>query len=92
MPRPVVQKFHATKGKYEMNELSRANPAAYICPMHASVRHSSPGKCPKCGMALVPENTSFAFLRHMTGSRKHLAIMGVLMVAAMAAAMMMFMR
>ena len=43
-------------------------------------------------MALVPENTSFALLRHMTGSRKHLAIMVVLMVAAMAAAMMMFMR
>ena len=36
-------------------------------------------------MALVPENTSFALLRHMTGSRKHLAIMVVLMVAAMGA-------
>jgi len=25
----------------------------YTCPMHPEVRQSSPGKCPKCGMALV---------------------------------------
>lgn len=39
--------------------------SAYICPMHASIRQASPGKCPKCGMALVPENARFALLRHM---------------------------
>lgn len=27
--------------------------AAYICPMHPEVKQQSPGKCPKCGMALV---------------------------------------
>jgi Cu+-exporting ATPase len=26
----------------------------YTCPMHADVKSDKPGKCPKCGMALVP--------------------------------------
>ena len=32
-------------------------PAAttYTCPMHPEVREPRPGKCPKCGMVLVPE-------------------------------------
>ncbi len=61
----------------------------YICPMHGNVRQPTPGDCPKCGMALVPEGTRFAVLRHMTGSPRHLAIMAVVMLAVMAAAMMM---
>jgi len=27
----------------------------YTCPMHPEVRQDTPGKCPKCGMFLVPE-------------------------------------
>ena len=27
--------------------------ATYVCPMHADVKASTPGDCPKCGMALV---------------------------------------
>jgi hypothetical protein len=60
-----------------------------LCPMHPDVRESIAGKCPKCGMDLVPEGTRFALLRHMVGSPSHLVIMAALMVAAMAAAMMM---
>jgi hypothetical protein len=26
----------------------------YTCPMHPDVRQSTPGKCPTCGMKLVP--------------------------------------
>ena len=26
----------------------------YTCPMHAEVRQAGPGRCPKCGMNLVP--------------------------------------
>lgn len=26
----------------------------YICPMHPEVRQDKPGRCPKCGMNLVP--------------------------------------
>ena len=62
--------------------------AAFICPMHSGVRQSAPGKCPRCGMALVPENMRFALLRHMFGSPLHLGIMGVVMAALMAVVMM----
>ncbi len=27
----------------------------HVCPMHPEVRQSGPGRCPKCGMYLVPE-------------------------------------
>ncbi len=26
----------------------------FTCPMHPEVQQSGPGKCPKCGMKLVP--------------------------------------
>lgn len=26
----------------------------YTCPMHPEIHRAQPGKCPKCGMALVP--------------------------------------
>ena len=29
--------------------------AEYICPMHPEVTQKTPGKCPKCGMALEPK-------------------------------------
>ena len=64
----------------------------YVCPMHADVRQPSPGKCPKCGMGLLPEGTRFALLRHMISNPLHLAIMAAAMLALMAAAMMMMMR
>jgi P-type Cu+ transporter len=47
--------------------------STYICPMRPSVRQSSPGKCPKCGMALVPESARFALLR--TSHPVHLVVM-----------------
>ena len=27
----------------------------YTCSMHSEVRQSAPGRCPKCGMTLVPK-------------------------------------
>jgi hypothetical protein len=27
---------------------------AYVCPMHPEVTAAEPGRCPKCGMKLVP--------------------------------------
>jgi hypothetical protein len=42
----------------EVKPASETKPAAaageYVCPMHPEVKQKSPGKCPKCGMALVP--------------------------------------
>jgi hypothetical protein len=61
----------------------------YVCPMHSEIRQSSPGKCPRCGMDLLPEGARFGLLRHMISSPLHLVIMAAVMVAAMAAAMMM---
>jgi len=64
----------------------------YFCPMHASVRQAEPGKCPHCGMALLPEGTRFEMLRHMAQKPLMVAVMVALMLLLMAAAMMMLMR
>lgn len=32
-----------------------AQAAVYVCPMHPEVTASAPGRCPKCGMNLVPK-------------------------------------
>jgi Cu+-exporting ATPase len=59
----------------------------YTCPMHPEVREGNAGKCPKCGMALLPEGTPFALLRHMM-TPFHLAIMAAVMIILMVGAMM----
>ena len=61
----------------------------YTCPMLSDVRDVAPGKCPHCGMALVPQGARFALLRHMLSSPLHVAVMLVVMAAVMATAMMM---
>jgi hypothetical protein len=61
----------------------------YYCPMHSDVRQPNLGKCPRCGMDLVPEGMRFALLRHMISNPLHLIVMIALMAATMAAAMMM---
>lgn len=38
----------------EASSPSEAQPQTYTCPMHPEVQSATPGKCPKCGMALVP--------------------------------------
>jgi FtsP/CotA-like multicopper oxidase with cupredoxin domain len=42
----------------EMNmgepELSQGAMVAYVCPMHPEVSSHEPGRCPECGMKLVP--------------------------------------
>jgi hypothetical protein len=60
----------------------------YFCPMHASVRQPEPGKCPHCGMALLPEGTRFAMLRHMAQKPWMVAAMVAVMLLLMAVAMM----
>ena len=61
----------------------------FVCPMHPDVRQPGPGKCSKCGMDLLPQGTRFALLRHIMSSPLHIVIMGVIMLAVMAALMMM---
>ena len=61
----------------------------YTCPMHKNVRQAGPGKCPECGMDLVPEGTRFAMVRHMLSNPLPLLVMGAIMVVLMIAATMM---
>lgn len=35
-----------------------ASTGAYVCPMHAEVSSDQPGSCPKCGMKLVPREST----------------------------------
>ncbi len=35
--------------------------AAYTCPMHPEIQRDKPGKCPKCGMELVPKESTDNF-------------------------------
>lgn len=62
--------------------------ATYLCPMHADVRQPGPGKCPRCGMDLLPEGTRFGMLRHMAKSPVMFAVMAVTMLVVMALIMM----
>jgi hypothetical protein len=57
--------------------------------MHPDVRQPTSGKCPKCGMELLPEGTRFGMLRHMIKSPLMIIIMLAVMLAIMAAIMMM---
>lgn len=59
----------------------------YICPMHPRARQGQPGKCPQCGMDLLPEGTRFGMLRHMVKSPMMLIAMVVVMIGIMMIAM-----
>jgi hypothetical protein len=69
-----------------MNEIGNATTRCYTCPAHADVRQSSPGKCAKCGLILVPE-VSEPPSNSVWGP---LAIVGLL--ATVATGVMLFMR
>ena len=71
-----------------MNESQGAG-NLYTCPMHPEVRQTTPGKCPKCAMDLLPEGTRFGMLRHITKSPLMVITMLAVMAAIMAAIMMM---
>src|SRR5687767_5295323 len=42
----------------------------YTCPMHPEVIKDAPGKCPKCGMDLIPVKESDTTMTH-TGHKGH---------------------
>lgn len=43
---------------------SSPDPVIYTCPMHPEVKSQEPGKCPKCGMFLVPRRSNDDTQRH----------------------------
>jgi Flp pilus assembly protein TadB len=42
---------------------TNTNKPVYTCPMHPEVISDVPGKCPKCGMKLVPKGSRMALSR-----------------------------
>lgn len=54
----MVHDEHAHKQNEQKEVVIMTDKAAaktYTCPMHPEVASASPGKCPKCGMTLVPK-------------------------------------
>ena len=43
-----------------------ASNAIYTCPMHPQIRQPAPGRCPICGMELVPASSAAADLDELT--------------------------
>jgi len=48
-----MKKFRAAPAKYA-NQAASAIGITYTCTMHPDVARNEPGRCPKCGMTLVP--------------------------------------
>lgn len=48
----------ATAPVAETEDEGKREPTVYTCPMHPEVVSNQPGKCPKCGMKLVPKQPS----------------------------------
>jgi YHS domain-containing protein len=61
-----VDEFKADPAKFvkltddEMKKRQGGSDQEYTCPMHPDVRQKGPGKCPKCGMDLVPAKAAEA--------------------------------
>lgn len=59
---PGMSDMAGMSGMVGMNETNSASPAVpqnakplyYTCPMHPEIHSAAPGKCPICGMTLVP--------------------------------------
>jgi YHS domain-containing protein len=54
--RAAPEKYSSTKPKEApSNAPAKTEPhAEFTCPMHPEIKHTGPGSCPKCGMALEP--------------------------------------
>ena len=44
--------------RHEAGKIKTPLETLYTCPMHPEVVSKEPGKCPKCGMTLVPRKLS----------------------------------
>ena len=66
---------------------SRKNLTLGAASLQVCRRQPASGKCPRCGMALLPEGTRFGLVRHVLSSPLHIAVMVALMLALMAGLM-----
>src|SRR3954464_8020576 len=49
----------------EMDFDAVEGPAVYVCPMHPEVVSEEAGRCPSCGMKLVPQATTYTCPMHL---------------------------
>jgi FtsP/CotA-like multicopper oxidase with cupredoxin domain len=67
----VAAEPHKTLGfSVEMDMGGGADAGPYVCPMHPEVVSETAGKCPKCGMKLMPE-AMVAGASHEHGDHEH---------------------
>lgn len=52
---PMLFMRRRNKKGSAMNPAQNKSATTYTCPMHPEVQSDQPGKCPKCGMQLVPK-------------------------------------
>jgi FtsP/CotA-like multicopper oxidase with cupredoxin domain len=50
----LPDKTLALIAEMDLGEPDAGEPRRYVCPMHSDVISDRPGKCPKCGMKLMP--------------------------------------
>ncbi len=65
---------HKEKGKKDREKKHKGEKhkkKVYICPMHPEVRSHEPGRCPKCGMYLVPEGKEGEEHKHQKHKHEH---------------------
>lgn len=55
-PPPVASSHQQPPSAIASTQLPVAAPSSYVCPMpeHADIKYNHPGKCPICGMTLIP--------------------------------------
>jgi NADH:ubiquinone oxidoreductase subunit 6 (subunit J) len=58
------------QGNQGQQDAAKADTATYTCPMHPDVRQPEPGKCPKCGMDLVPAESPAGTIREQSGEQE----------------------
>lgn len=54
-PQPAFAAPEEAKTSPDGGAAAKPGPTLYTCPMHPEVISDKPGKCPKCGMTLVPK-------------------------------------
>jgi uncharacterized membrane protein YraQ (UPF0718 family) len=65
----LLARFLRTGGPAMLRMMNATPPSAqdageYVCPMHPEVRQDGPGRCPECGMDLVPAAAAQAGHEH----------------------------
>ena len=52
-----AKKMNKMNGMKMQDDTVKAQPVTYTCGMHPEVHSSKPGRCPYCGMGLIPEKS-----------------------------------